>query len=90
MRPLTETQKAEIAALSARPDAEIDTSDVPMMPDGLWKNAVRGRFYKPTKTSATVRIDSDVLAWLRSHGKGYRTRLNAILRHAMLEQPKRR
>jgi uncharacterized protein (DUF4415 family) len=45
---------------------------------------VRGRFYKPTKTSTTVRIDSDVLAWLKGGGKGYQTKLNAILRREMM------
>ena len=45
---------------------------------------MRGRFYKPVKTSTTVRIDSDVLAWLRSQGRGYQTRINVILRREML------
>ena len=45
---------------------------------------MQGRFYRPTKTSTTVRIDSDVLAWLRSQGKGYQSRINAILRREML------
>jgi uncharacterized protein (DUF4415 family) len=50
----------------------------------FWKNAVRNPYYKPTKTSTTVRIDSDVLRWLRSQGKGYQSRTNAILRREML------
>uniref|UniRef100_UPI001ABB416E BrnA antitoxin family protein n=3 Tax=Bartonellaceae TaxID=772 RepID=UPI001ABB416E len=50
----------------------------------FWKNAVRNPFYKPTKTVTTVRVDSDVLAWLKSQGKGYQTRINVILRDAML------
>ncbi|SOE52114.1 hypothetical protein ODI_R3931 [Orrella dioscoreae] len=54
------------------------------MGEDFWRHAVRGQFYKPTKTSTTVRIDSDVLAWLRSQGKGYQTRINAILRREML------
>ncbi|WP_145735319.1 BrnA antitoxin family protein [Nitrospirillum pindoramense] len=82
--PLTEEQKAELQALAERPDSEIDTSDIPELTEEFWKNAVRGRFYKPTKTSTTVRIDSDVLAWLRSQGKGYQSRINAILRREML------
>ena len=53
------------------------------------KNAVRGRFYRPTKTSTTVRIDSDVLAWLRAQGKGYQSRINAILRREMLASRQR-
>ncbi|MDG3440264.1 BrnA antitoxin family protein [Nitrospirillum amazonense] len=82
--PLTEEEKAQLRALAERPDSEIDTSDIPELPDEFWKDAVRGRFYKPTKTSTTVRIDSDVLAWLRSQGKGYQSRINAILRREML------
>ena len=86
--PLTEAQKAELAALAARPDSKIDYSDSPPLTAEFFKNAVRGRFYKPTKTSTTVRIDSDVLAWLRSQGKGYQSRINAILRREMLDSLK--
>jgi uncharacterized protein (DUF4415 family) len=86
---LTEVQKAELAALAARPDSEIDFSDIPPLTEEFWKNAVRNPFYKPTKTSTTVRIDSDVLAWLRAQGKGYQSRINAILRRAMLQSLKR-
>jgi uncharacterized protein (DUF4415 family) len=86
--PLTAKQKTELAALGARPDAEIDYSDIPPLNEEFWKNAMRGRFYKPTKTSTTVRIDSDVLAWLRAQGKGYQSRINAILRREMLSSLK--
>src|SRR5271170_3427154 len=82
--PLTKRQKASLAALAARPDSEIDFSDIPPLTEDFWKNAVRGKYYKPTKTSTTVRIDSDVLAWLRAQGKGYQSRINAILRREML------
>jgi uncharacterized protein (DUF4415 family) len=82
--PLTEKQKAELAALAAQPDDAIDYSDIPPLTEAFWSNAERGRFYKPTKTSTTVRIDSDVLAWLRAQGKGYQSRINAILRREML------
>src|ERR1017187_6059383 len=58
--PLTEAQEAELRALAALPDEEIDYTDIPALTEDFWKNAVRGRFYKPTKTSTTVRIDSDV------------------------------
>jgi len=85
---LTKKQKAELAALGARPDTEIDYSDIPPLTEEFWKNAVRGRYYKPIKTSTTVRIDSDVLAWLRAQGKGYQSRINAILRRKMLESLK--
>lgn len=85
---LTKKQKLELAALAARPDSEIDFSDIAPLGEEFWKDAVRGKYYKPTKTSTTVRIDSDVLAWLRAQGKGYQSRINAILRRKMLESLK--
>ena len=84
----TKKQQAELAALAARPNSGIDYSDIPPLTDEFWKNAVRDKYYKPLKTSTTVRIDSDVLAWLRSQGKGYQSRLNAILRQKMVESLK--
>lgn len=82
--PPTDERKAELEALARRPDASIGYSDIPLLTDAFWDNAARGRFYKPVKTSTTVRIASDVLAWLRSQGRGYQTRINAILRREML------
>ena len=75
---------AELKALAEKPDAEIDYSDIPATDDELWSGAVRGKFYRPLKTQASVRIDADVMEWLKRPGKGYQTRLNAILREAML------
>lgn len=82
--PLTEKRKAELRKLSERPDSEIDYSDIPPLTDKFWLNAVPNPFYKPVKTHASVRIDSDIMAWLKSQGKGYQTRMNAILREAMI------
>jgi uncharacterized protein (DUF4415 family) len=63
----------------------IDTSDIAPLTDEFFANAVRNPYYRPVKQSTTVRIDADVLAWLRGQGAGYQTRLNAILRRAMLK-----
>jgi len=82
--PLSDAQKAELDALSALPDSEIDYSDIPPLDETFWARAVHNPFFKPVKTATSVRIDSDVLAWLKSQGKGYQTRMNAILREAML------
>jgi uncharacterized protein (DUF4415 family) len=89
-QPLTPEQLAELAALAARPDSEIDCSDIPPLDETFWKNAVRNPFYRPVKKQLTVRLDSDVLAWLKSAGRGYQTKLNAILRQAMAEDFERR
>ena len=82
--PLTEARKAELEALAERPDAEIDYSDIAPLDETFWAQAVPNPFFKPVKMHVSVRIDSDVMAWLKSQGKGYQTRLNAILREAMM------
>ena len=52
-------------------------------------HAVRhGQFYRPVKQQTSVRLDADVLAWLKAQGKGYQTRMNKILRDAMLNEMK--
>ena len=43
------------------------------------------RLYKPIKQVVQLRLDADVLEWLKSKGPGYQTRANAILRQAMLQ-----
>ena len=77
MPPLTDEQQAELDALAARPDSAIDYSGIPPVED-------TSRFYRPVKEMTTIRIDADVLDWLRSQGKGYQTKINTILRREML------
>ena len=66
---------------NAIPDNQIDLSDIPEITDfskGHFRN------WKPVKKPVTVRIDSDVLYWLKgSETKGYQKRLNDTLRWAM-------
>ena len=69
----------------ARPDSKIDFSDIPPLTEDFWKNAVRNPYYRPVKQQLTVRLDADVVAWLRQQGKGYQTRLNQVLREVMLD-----
>jgi uncharacterized protein (DUF4415 family) len=81
---MTPARRRKLAKLAKRPDREIDYSDIPPLPDTFVQNAVRNPFYRPVKQQLTVRIDADVFAWLRRRGKGYQTRLNNLLREAML------
>jgi len=66
-----------LAALVRLRDEDIDTADVPEVKD--WTRAVVGRFYRPIKEPVTIRLDADVLDWLKSQGPGYQTRINAYL-----------
>ncbi len=78
---LSERQRAEIEALAALPEDQINTQDLPEVRD--WTGAKRGLFYRPVKQQITLRIDADVLAWFKSRaaqGKGYQTDINRALR----------
>jgi len=85
-QPLTARQKREIQALAAMPEDTIDTSDIPELPPGAWKNAVRGKWYRPVKQAVSIRLDADVLAWLKAKDSGYQTKVNGLLRKKMLEE----
>jgi uncharacterized protein (DUF4415 family) len=81
MRRVTKKQAKELAALARMRDEDIDTSDIPEVKD--WSRAVVGKFYRPIKRPVTIRVDADVLAWLKRQGRGYQTRINKLLRDAM-------
>jgi uncharacterized protein (DUF4415 family) len=82
----TQISRARLAEIAAMPDDEIDFSDIPELTEKFWQNAVPNPFYKPVKKQVTLRIDADILAWLRQQGQeGYQSRLNAVLRKVMLE-----
>jgi uncharacterized protein (DUF4415 family) len=65
----------------------IDYSDIPPLDESFLKKAAVA--WPPGKEQLTIRLDADVLAWLKGHGKGYQTRINRILRVAMESQPPR-
>lgn len=80
---LTAAREDELRAMVDRPDSDIDYSDIPPLSESMMAAAVRGRFWRPVKAQTSVRIDADILEWLKAPGKGYQTRMNAILREAM-------
>jgi uncharacterized protein (DUF4415 family) len=82
MRRLTKEQKRDIRVIAAKRDTDIDFSDVP--PVLNWSGAEIGKFYRPKKKPVTMRLDSDVIAWLKADGRGYQTKANWLLRNAML------
>jgi uncharacterized protein (DUF4415 family) len=83
---ISEERKRELDQLAKRPDSEIDFSDMPELTEKFWQNAVSNPWYRPIKKQVTLRIDADILAWLRGQGEtGYQSRLNAALRQVMLQ-----
>lgn len=73
-------------------DEDIDFSDIPQLTDEQLGRMIRNRAARlaRAKRSITIRIDPDILAWLKSDGPGYQSRINALLRDAMAKQSSRR
>jgi uncharacterized protein (DUF4415 family) len=69
-------------------DAEIDYSDIARLDDSFFSKATEP--WPPLKQQLTIRLDADVLHWLKANGRGYQTRINRILRAVMESQPPRR
>jgi uncharacterized protein (DUF4415 family) len=63
--------------LAESDDADIDTDEIPELDDDFFE---RDRLQVPAKQPVTLRIDEDVLAWFKSQGRGYQTRINKLLR----------
>ena len=77
--------KSDLARIDRMRDADIDYSDVPPLDKTFLAKATTA--WPPTKKQLTIRLDADVLAWLKGHGRGYQTRINRILRVVMESQP---
>lgn len=78
---MKKAQKRDIRAIAAKRDSDIDFSDAPPVLD--WSAAEIGKFHRPAKRPFTMRLDSDVIAWLKADGPGYQTKANWLLRSAM-------
>jgi uncharacterized protein (DUF4415 family) len=79
-RKLSDDQLAQLRALEGR---QPDTNDIPEAPAGNWRDAKRGLFFRARKEAISLRLDMDVLDWLRRQGPGYQTTINRILRERM-------
>lgn len=85
--PLPPELQAELEALAARPDSDIDLAD-PECPPTDFSGGVRGALFRPArpfKKPVAMRLDADVLDWFQRQGPGYQTRINAVLRDYMAQ-----
>ncbi|WP_158811979.1 BrnA antitoxin family protein [Beijerinckia sp. L45] len=75
----SETDEAALARLT---DVEIETMaatdpDHPALDDAFWA----GIDARPaTKEAISIKLDEDILSYFRLQGRGYQTRINAVLR----------
>jgi uncharacterized protein (DUF4415 family) len=77
--------ESDLARIDRMREADIDYSDIPPLDKTFLKKATAP--WPPVKRQLTIRLDADVLDWLKGHGRGYQTRINRILRVVMESQP---
>jgi uncharacterized protein (DUF4415 family) len=78
--------RTDWARIDAMPDEEIDTSDIPPLDETFFADA---KLRMPqAKPSITIRLEPDILDWFKEQGKGYQTRINAVLRKYVEAQKK--
>jgi len=70
--------RTEWNRLKQMPDSKIDYSDIPKLDKSFFKQA-KLRMPK-RKKSVSLRLDPDVLAWFKHRGRGYQTKINAVLK----------
>ena len=74
---MTKISEKRLKALAAIPDEKIDYSDIPELDENFWKNA---KFVRPEGTKMiSLKVKTSVLDAFKSTGKGYQTRMNAVL-----------
>jgi uncharacterized protein (DUF4415 family) len=82
-------ERQELETLAGMADSAIDYTDAAAV-KALPPHVHVARFYRPLKQQISLRVDADVLAWFRSHGKKYQTYMNAVLRREMQARPRGR
>ena len=91
MKKLTNKQRQrELKAVVAIPDDRIDTSDIPELTEEQLSRAIRSQMYRPIKKPVTMRLDADIIEWLKKDGPGYQTKANTLLRREMIRSYERK
>ena len=70
--------KSDLKRLDAMRDEDIDYSEIPEFDEEFLRTV--DMKVSPGKKSIALRVDADVLDWMKAQGKGYQSRINAILR----------
>jgi uncharacterized protein (DUF4415 family) len=78
--PLTPSEVARLDEIEARLG---DSDEIPETSDDAWATAVRGKHAKAMEAAISIRLDAEVMAWLRSKGPGFQIEINRILREKM-------
>ena len=88
--PISAEERKRLLAVSKQNEENVDASDAPPLSEAELQRAVRGRFYRPTKTQVTLRIDAGVIDWFkRNTPQGYQTDINRVLADYVAAQEKK-
>ena len=84
-REMLKKSKTDWDRLKGMKDEEIDLSESPEIEPKMFARAIvrKGLVTSSGKVQLTLRIDQDVVEWFRKHGRGYQTKINALLRAYM-------
>lgn len=75
---MSTSKKQKLKKIESVRDEDIDYTDIPELSKEFWENAIVE--YPEKKKPVTLRVDADIIKWFKSKGKGYQTKINAILR----------
>ena len=91
-RRWTERERRSLRRIASRQvvgdDSRISFADIPRLTAEQLATMVRLRDVRRRKVAVSVRLDPQVLDWLKSKGKGHLTRINDILLNLMEAEPK--
>jgi uncharacterized protein (DUF4415 family) len=79
-RSLTPAEIARLDEIEARLG---DSDEIPETSDDAWATAVRGKHAKAMQAAISIRLDAEVMAWLRAKGPNCGAEINRILREKM-------
>jgi uncharacterized protein (DUF4415 family) len=87
---LSPEQLDRLARVARMPEEDIDTVDIPEIPDTAVLDVHRSGLYRPVKQPVTIRLDADLIEWFKGHAgdRPYQTEINRVLRRHVLEASK--
>ena len=84
---MSPSSKTDLNKLQNLNDSEIDYSDIPETDAQFWKEAKV--IYPSKKTHLSIRLDDDIVQWFKKFGRGYQTKINAVLRSYITNMDKK-
>ena len=75
---MSNADKTDYNKLNQLADTDIDYTDIQETNAAFWRDAEV--IYPSKKTHLSIRLDDDIIAWFKQFGRGYQSKINAVLR----------